>query len=87
MIMKEDIKKELSNFKKLSTLEPLFDSIIAVDDAGFTKVYSYEQLLEEYNHLIDGIEYFLWKIYDLDHEAEAYRSAFCQFSDEYYGLF
>ena len=60
MIMKEDIKKELSNFKKLSTLEPLFDI---------------------------GIEYFLWKIYDLDHEAEAYRSAFCQFSDEYYGLF
>ena len=35
--------------------------------------------------IIDGIEYFLWKIYDLDHEAEAYRSAFCQFSDEYYG--
>lgn len=85
MITKEDICKELSAYKKLDTLEPLLDGIAATDCNGSTKTYSYEQLREEYNSLIDDIGHLLQKVYELDLEAEKYAAAYQQLSDTFLG--
>lgn len=76
MITKEDIRKERLNYKRISSLEPLFDVLIAVDEKGHTQSYTCEQLRNEYNWLIDDICHYLLKIYNLDQELEAYIEAY-----------
>lgn len=85
MIAREDIRKQLLDYRKLDTLEPLFDRLVATDDNGYTRVYSYEQLRKEYNRLVDDIGHFLGEIYRIDRELEEYMEACQQISDELHG--
>ena len=85
MITREEIMAELKKYKKLDTLEPLFDSITAYDSDHVTRVYSYEELRNEYNDLIDDIQHLLWKINSLSQEAEEYASAYEQLADKLFG--
>lgn len=82
MITKEDIRKERLNYKRISSLEPLFDVWISVDEKGHTKSYTCEQLRNEYNRLIDDICHYLLKIYNLDQELEAYMEAYHELVDQ-----
>ena len=85
MITREDIMAEMEKYKKMDTLEPLFDSIIAYDSGHATRVYSYEELRNEYNNLIYDIRHLLWKIHSLSQEAEEYAAAYEQLADKLFG--
>lgn len=82
MITKKDIRKERLNYKRIISLEPLFDDLIAVDEKGHTQSYTCEQLCNEYNRLVDDICHYLLKIYNLDQELEAYMEAYHELAEQ-----
>lgn len=85
MITKEDIRKEFLHYKKLDTLEPLFDILVATDRFGYTHVYSYEQFRLEYNLLVDAIGHYLEEIRQLDNQLEECMAANDRLINELYG--